>query len=59
VPVLTRGRFLANQSRWNSLRAGNNTGAHVGQSQQLMDTFDRHCGAALAKCLSTLARQSE
>jgi hypothetical protein len=58
VPVLTRGRFVENQSRWNSLRVGSNTGAHIGQSQQLMDNFDRHCGAALAKCLSALARQS-
>lgn len=45
LPVLTRGRFLASQSRWISRRAGNNTDAHVGQSQQLMDTFDRPCGA--------------
>lgn len=57
-PVLTSGRLLANQSRWDSLRAGNNIGAHIGTSQQLMDTFDRPSGAALAKGMSALARQS-
>jgi predicted KAP-like P-loop ATPase len=59
VPVLTKGHFPANQSRWNSLRAGSNTGAHVCQlSRQITDTFDRPYGAALAKCLSALARKS-
>lgn len=58
VLVLTTGRFLANQSRSNSLRAGNKTGAQVGRSQQLMDTLGRPCGADLVNCLSALARQS-
>ena len=36
----------------------NNFGAAVGQSQQLMQTFDVPRGAALAKSLSGIARQS-
>lgn len=56
--VQTKGRFLANQPRWNSLRARNEPGAHAGQSQELTYTIDRLCGAALAKCFSVPVRQS-
>jgi hypothetical protein len=42
----------------NGPRAANNSGAHAGQSHQIMLNFDRPCGATLAKCLSALARQS-
>ena len=57
-PVLTKCRFLAYQAQWNRLRAGNEPGAHAGQSQQLMYTIDQPCGEALAKCSSALVRQS-
>lgn len=40
------------------MRAGYNTGADIGRSPQLADSYDRHCDSALAKRLSALVRQS-
>lgn len=48
---------MANQSRRNSVRAGIKTGAHVGQSQQLKDTFnDPVARRPLSACLPLHAR---
>jgi len=43
---------------WAKLEFGQALGAAAGQSQQLMQTFDLLSGAALAKLLSRLMRQS-
>ncbi len=59
MPVLTKDSFVAISSDSRMHGRGNNFGAEVGQSQQLVHGLRGVGGAAVAKPLSALTRQSK